>query len=50
MHGHLNNKMRNKKVDLIISVNNSNIKSNFSNTNYNDFPYSLVCNKKRFAV
>ena len=37
-------------MDLIISVNNSNIKFNFSNTNYNGFPYSLVCYEKRFSV
>ena len=30
-------------MHLIISVNNSNIKCNFRNTNHNDFPYSLVC-------
>ena len=37
-------------MDLITSVNNSNVKFNFSNTNYNNFPYSLACYKKRFSV
>ena len=50
MHCHLNNKIRNDKMDLITSVNNSNVKFNFSNTNYNNFPYSLACYKKRFSV
>ena len=37
-------------MDLIISVNNNNIKFNFSNTNRNDFTYSLVCHKKRLSA